>query len=168
LFELGRSSGLECVVVRPPLVYGPGVKANFRTMMKLLSMGVPMPLGAVTARRSLVARDNLVDLLWHCVSRSEAVGRVLMVSDAEDLSVPELLRRLGQALGKPARLIPVPPTLLDWSARLFGKAQVAKRLLWPLEVDSSATRELLGWCPPVSLDEALHSTAQAFLRSQHR
>ena len=163
LFALGRESGMEVTAVRPPLVYGPGVKANFRSMMRLLSRRIPLPLGAVRARRSLVAVDNLADLLVHCLRRPEAAGQVLLVSDGEDLSVNDMLRRLGRALGKRALLLPVPPPLLDLAARAAGKPALAQRLLRPLEVDIEPTRRLLGWSPPFGVDESFRRTALDFL-----
>lgn len=168
LLAMGRDPRLECIVVRPPLVYGPGVRANFRSMMTLVARGVPLPLGAVRAKRSLIALDNLVDLLWLCARHERAAGRVWLASDGEDLTVPDLLRRLGDALGRPARLVPVPPRLLDWAARIAGKRDLARRLLWPLQVDSEPTRRTLGWCPPVDVDQALRATARAFLAEQRR
>lgn len=163
LLRLGRETALEVSIVRPPLVYGPGVKANFRAMMKWLARGVPLPLGAVDNRRSLVALDNLVDLLVLCARHPQAPGHVFLASDGEALSTAELLRRLGLALGRPARLLPVPPTLLAAGLRLLGKRDFVNRLLGSLEVDSSLARELLGWTPPLAVDEALARTAQAFL-----
>ncbi|RHW20182.1 UDP-glucose 4-epimerase family protein [Pseudomonas jilinensis] len=163
LLALGRETGLEIVIVRPPLVYGPGVKANFERMLNWLSRGIPLPLGATNNLRSLVARDNLVDLLVTCVDHPAAANQVFLVSDGEDLSTTELLRRLGSALGKPARLLPVPPTLLCWGASLLGKQDVASRLCGSLQVDMRKTCELLNWEPPVPVDDALAVVAQSYL-----
>ena len=165
LRAISAQSGMEVVIVRPPLVYGPGVKANFQTMMRWLHLGIPLPLGGVTGnRRSLVALDNLADLLILCLDHPAAANRTFMVSDGEDLSTADLLRRLGQAMGKPARLLPVPPRLLQAGARLLGKGDVAQRLLGSLQVESCLTREMLGWAPPVSVDEGLRRAAMAFRR----
>ena len=160
---LSADTGMELVIVRPVLVYGPGVKANFRNLMAWLARGWPLPLGAVHNRRSLLALDNLVDLLVTCVRHPAAAGQTFLASDGEDLSTTELLRRLGAALGKPARLLPVPASWLQGAARLLGGSGLAQRLCGSLQVDSGQTLDLLGWTPPVTVDDALRKTAQAFL-----
>ena len=158
---------MEVVIIRPPLVYGPGVKANFLAMMHWLKRGIPLPLGAVTGnKRSLVALDNLVDLIVTCLDHPAAANQTFLVSDGESLSTAALLRRMGAALGRPARLIPVPVTMLKLTAALLGKSSVAQRLCGSLEVDISKTRELLGWVPPVSVDEGLRRTAAHWIESQ--
>ena len=155
LRELSAQTGMEVVIIRPPLVYGPGVKANFAAMMRWLRRGVPLPLGAIHNQRSLVALDNLVDLIVTCLTHPAAANQTLLVSDGEDVSTTELLRRMGQAMGRPARLIPVPASWLKLAAALVGKPDVAQRLCGSLQVDIEKTRRLLGWSPPVSLDEGL-------------
>ncbi len=161
LREISAQTGMEVVIIRPPLVYGPGVKANFQAMMRWLNRGLPLPLGAVTHnRRSLVALDNLVDLIVTCIAHPAAANQTFLVSDGEDLSTTDLLRRMGQALGKPARLLPVPPALLKLGAALIGKPELAQRLCGSLQVDISKTRQLLGWTPPVSVDEGLRRAAK--------
>lgn len=162
LQALAAETGLEVVIIRPPLVYGPGVKANFRSMMRWLSKGIPLPLGAIHNRRSLVALDNLVDLITTCIEHPAAANQTFLVSDGEDLSTSQLLRRMGLALGRPARLLPVPAWLLEAGARLLGKRALAQRLCGSLQVDISKTRELLNWSPPVGVDEALRRTAERF------
>jgi nucleoside-diphosphate-sugar epimerase len=163
LWQISENSGMEVVVIRPPLVYGPGVKANFERMMHLLARGVPLPLGAVKDnRRSLVALDNLVDLLCLCLSHPRAAGRTFMVADGEDLSTAELLRRLAHALHAPARLLSVSPHILSCAANLLGKKGVARRLLGNLQVDSAETREILDWKPPVTVDQGLQRTVQGW------
>ncbi len=160
LLALSAATGMEVVIVRPPLVYGPAVKANFASLMRVVRRGVPLPLGAVTAnRRSLVALDNLVDLLITCTIHPAAAGQTFLVSDGEDLSTTELLRRVGHAVGKPARLIPVPSALLTLGARLLGKGAVSQRLLGSLQADISHTKTTLDWAPPVSVDEGLRRAA---------
>ena len=153
---LCQNKGMELVVVRPPLVCGPHAPGNFASLMRALQCGIPLPLGAVTAnRRSLVALDNLVDLLLTCLDHPAAAGEAFLVSDGEDLSTADLLRRLGQAMNKPTRLFPVPPSLLQFGANLLGKGDMAQRLLGNLQVDISHTRDTLNWTPPISVDEGL-------------
>jgi UDP-glucose 4-epimerase len=164
LGALARETGLEVVIVRPPLVYGPGVKANFFALLKWLQRGVPLPFGAIHNRRSLVALENLVDLVVTCVEHPAAPGQTLLVSDGEDLSTTELLRRLAAALGKRARLVPIPERALVLAARALGAGSIAQRLCGSLVLDSAPTRRLLGWAPPVSVDEGLHAAAEAYLR----
>lgn len=164
LREIAVQTGMEVVIIRPPLVYGPGVKANFQTMMRWLTGGVPLPLGAINNRRSLVALDNLVDLIVTCIDHPAAANQTFLVSDGEDLSTTQLLQRMGQALGKPARLIPVPTALLTLGAALIGKPAIAQRLCGSLQVDISKMRQLLGWTPPVSVDEGLKRAAEGYLR----
>jgi nucleoside-diphosphate-sugar epimerase len=161
LRAIAQETGMEVVIIRPPLVYGPGVKANFAAMVKWLQRGVPLPLGAIDNRRSLVALDNLVDLIVTCIHHPAAANQTFMVSDGEDVSTTELLRRMGVALGKPARLLPVPPRLLEWGAALAGKQDMAQRLFSSLQVDMEKTRQLLGWVPPVSLAQGLLQVAQS-------
>ncbi|MBB3102670.1 UDP-glucose 4-epimerase family protein [Azomonas macrocytogenes] len=166
LQALCAATGMELVIIRPVLVYGPGVKANFRSMMKWLYRGIPLPLGAIDNRRSLVALTNLADLIVTCVAHPSAANQVLLVSDGEDLSTADLLHRLGRALGRPAHLLPVPPTLLETGARLLGKAALAQRLCGSLQVDIGKTRALLGWNPPLRVEAALHETARHFLEHE--
>lgn len=166
LLALGAESGLEVVIVRPPLIYGPGVKANFLSMLRWLKRGVPLPLGAIDNRRSLVALDNLVDLLVLCLSHPAAAGQRFLVSDGEDLSTTELLRRLGQALGRPAWLLPVPQAWIEAGARLLGRQSLSQRLCGSLQVNIDKTCEWLGWTPPLTVDQALARTAAHFLENQ--
>ena len=155
LRAIAARTGLEVVVVRPPLVYGSGVRANFRRLMNLVQRRLPLPLGSVVNRRSLVALDNLVDMLICCAVHPVAAGETFLVSDDDDLSTPDLLRRLGVAMGVPVRLFPAPRWLLLQGARLIGKRGEAERLLGSLQVDIRRTRELLGWEPLISVDEGL-------------
>lgn len=168
LRTLAAETGMEVVIIRPTLVYGPGVKANFLSMMRWLYKGVPLPLGAIDNRRSLVSLDNLVDLIVTCINHPSAANQTFLVSDGEDISTTELLRRMGLALGKPARLLPVPSQLLKAAATVLGKQAFSQRLCGSLQVDISKTRELLDWTPPVSVDEALHSAAKHFLEQQNK
>ena len=166
LRALAAETGMEVVIIRPPLVYGPGVKANFLSMMSWLHKGVPLPLGAIDNRRSLVALDNLVDLIVTCIDHPAAANQTFLVSDGEDFSTSELLRRMAAALGKPARLLPVPSGLLQAGAAMLGKQVLAQRLCGSLQVDIGKTRQLLNWTPPLSVDEALRKTAEHFLEHQ--
>ena len=163
LREIAEKTGLEVVIIRPPLVYGPGVRANFLRLMQGIMSGVPLPLGAIDNRRSLVALDNLVDLIEACLNNPQAINQTFLVSDGDDLSTKALFQRTAVALGRPVRLIPVPVSLLWTMARLFGKSDFAQRLCGSLQVDISKTRHRLSWSPPISVDEALHKTAKHFL-----
>jgi nucleoside-diphosphate-sugar epimerase len=164
LRELESDTGMQVVVVRPPLVYGPGVKANFRALMQAVARGVPLPLGAIDNRRSLVALDNLVDFIVACVEHPAAAGQTFLVSDGVDLSTPNLVRHIAHAMHRPARLVPVPMGLLGALAALTGKRAAMHRLCSSLEVDISKSRRLLGWAPPLSLDEAFDRAVQALCR----
>ncbi|WP_081811725.1 UDP-glucose 4-epimerase family protein [Ectopseudomonas composti] len=155
LMRLGNETGMEVVIIRPPLVYGPGVKGNFASLIKLMAKGIPLPLGAIYNKRSLVGIDNLVDLIIRCIDHPAAANQVFLAGDGEDLSTTELLRSLAEVMGQPARLIPVPVGLLSLGATLLGKQEVARRLLGSLQVDISKAREVLGWEPPVSVKEGL-------------
>lgn len=166
LRAVADETGMEVVIIRPVLVYGPGVKANFLSMMRWLHKGVPLPFGAIHNRRSLVALDNLVDLIVTCLDHPGAANQTFLVSDSEDLSTSELLRRMGAALGKPARLLPVPSGLLETGAAMLGKKALSQRLCGSLQVDIGKTRELLNWTPPLRVDEALLKTAKHFLEQQ--
>jgi nucleoside-diphosphate-sugar epimerase len=159
LRELAMQTGMEVVIIRPPLVYGPGVKANFAAMMRWLKRGVPLPLGAINNQRSLVALGNLVDLIVTCLTHPAAANQTFLVSDGEDVSTTELLRRMGQAMGHPARLIPVPASWLKLAAALVGKPDIAQRLCGSLQVDIEKTRRLLDWTAPLTLDQGLKKAA---------
>jgi len=164
LFNLAQATGIEVVVIRPPLIYGPNVKANFRKLIETVDKGVPLPLGAVHNQRSLVALDNLVDFICLCTTHPKAAGEVFLISDGEDVSTTELLQKVAKALGKPSRLIPVPVSLMTFAAKLIGKADVAERLFGSLQVDSNKARELLGWQPVVTMDKQLKKTVYPYLR----
>jgi UDP-glucose 4-epimerase len=168
LRAIAEESGMEVVIVRPTLVYGPGVKANFLSMMRWLKRGVPLPFGAIHNRRSLVSLYNLVDLLVTCIHHPAAANQTFLVSDGLDVSTTELLRRIGEALGRPARLLPVPSVLLEMGAIALGRRALSQRLCGSLQVDIDKTRQLLGWTPPISLDEALKRTANYYLEHQDK
>lgn len=163
LRALADETGMEVVIIRPVLVYGPGVQANFLSMMRWLHKGLPLPLGAIHNQRSLVALDNLVDLIVTCVEHPAAANQTFLVSDGEDLSTTTLLRRMAKAIGKPAHLLPLPAWMLEAGAAILGRRALAQRLCGSLQVDISKTRELLGWTPPCSVDDALRKTGKHFL-----
>ena len=167
LLALGAETGLEVVIVRPPLIYGPGVKANFLSMMRWLKKGVPLPFGAIMNRRSLVAVDNLVDLLVVCIMHPAAAGQRFLVSDGEDLSTTELLDRLSTALDKPARLLPIPQSWLEGIFTVAGLGSLNQRLCGSLQVNMDKTIELLEWTPPLTVEQALAKTAQHFLKEPY-
>lgn len=161
LRRIAADTGMEVVVIRPPLIYGPGVNGNFASMVRWLKRGLPLPFGAVTHnRRSLVALDNMVDLITTCIDHPAAANQTFLISDGEDVSTTELLRRIGRAMGKSARLWPIPCAFLQASVGLLGKRDIAKRLLGNLQVDVSHTCQRLGWKPVISLDEGLRRTVQ--------
>jgi len=165
LRQLAKDTGIEVVIIRPPLIYGPGVKANFQSMIHWLDKGIPLPLGAINNRRSLVALDNLIDLIVTCIHHPAAANQTFLAGDGEDLSTSELLQRMSAALGKKAWLLPVPSFLLVWGASLIAKQAMAQRLCGSLQVDISKARDLLDWKPPVNVDEALRKTAQYYMKS---
>ncbi|MHB8058186.1 MAG: UDP-glucose 4-epimerase family protein [Desulfuromonadaceae bacterium] len=160
LRKIEAETGLEVVVVRPTLVYGPGVKANFLNMMKVISRGIPLPLASITNKRSLIYVGNLVDALAVCATHPAAAGKTYLVSDGEDVSTPELIRRTAAALGVPARLFPTPVSLMKLVGKLAGKSGAVNRLTGSLTVDSSKIRRELGWVPPFTMEEGLGETAK--------
>jgi len=160
LTQLSRTSALEVVILRPPLVYGPGVKANFLRLLRTVDRGLPVPLGAIHNRRSLVYVDNLADAIATCLDRPAAANRTFLVSDGEDVSMPELIRRVAGALDRPVRLVGVPLWLLRFGARLLRRDADFERLAGDLAVDASAIRRDLGWQPPYSMQAGLESTAK--------
>lgn len=158
LWRVAAETGLEIVVVRPPLVYGPEVKGNFAAMLAVLRRGIPLPLASVRNARSLVYVRNLADALLLCATHPAAARQTYLVSDGEDLSTPDLLRRLGLAMGKPPRLLACPPVLLKMMGRLVGRGAQIERLLGSLRVDSGKIRRELGWTPPCPVAEGLKAT----------
>jgi nucleoside-diphosphate-sugar epimerase len=162
---LAATAGIETAVVRPPLVYGPGVGANFLRLMRAVHRGVPLPLGAVDNRRSLVYVENLADVLALCASHPAAAGGTFLASDGPPLSTPALVRALGRALGRRPRLVPVPPALLRGAASLVGRGPAVERLCGSLVVDDSRVRAALGWRPPFGAEAGLARTARAYLET---
>ncbi len=166
LLEIAAQTGMEVVIVRPPLVYGPGVRANFLTMMRWLERGIPLPLGAIDNRRSLLGLDNLLDLLINCVTHPEAANQTFLVSDGQDISTTDLLRALAKALQVRPRLIALPQPWLERSLSLLGRADMAQRLCGNLAVNIEKTRRVLDWNPPATLQQSLLMTAQHFQAHQ--
>ncbi len=162
LLALSEETGLEVVIVRPTLVYGAGVKGNFAQMLRVLHRRIPLPLASVRNARSLVYVGNLVDALVLCVTHPKAAGQTYLVSDGEDISTPELLSRLSQAMGFSARIFPFPIWGLELAANLFDKGEQARRLTGSLQIDSSKIRRELGWSPPFTLQQGLQETAKHF------
>jgi nucleoside-diphosphate-sugar epimerase len=160
LHRVAVETGLEVVIVRPPLVYGAGVKGNFVQMLNVLFRNIPLPFASVRNLRSLVYVENLVDALIVCVIHPAASGQTYLISDGEDISTPDLLRQLGAAMGHPARFLPCPSALLKLAGRLVGKSAQVDRLLGSLQIDSSKIRRELGWRPPYTLQQGLQATAE--------
>ena len=164
LLKIAQETGLEVVIIRPPLVYGPGVKANFLSLLRWVHKGFPLPLGMINNKRSFVALDNLVDLICVCLDHPNAKDQIFLVSDDHDLSTTELLQGMAKALGQSSRLIPVPMFVLNSGARLLGKADIAQRLFSSLQVDISKTKALLGWSPPITVEQGLKKVAEAYIK----
>lgn len=166
LFDFAASSGLEVVVIRPPLIYGPGVRANFERMVRLIGRGIPLPFGGIRNRRSLVALDNLLDLIKACVSSPHASGQVFCVSDSSPISTPELFRAVGEAMDRSVMMIAIPETFLAVAFKLIGKSAYIDRLISSLHVDISHTQDTLGWVPKVNPSDALRATVNDIINKE--
>lgn len=164
LRQTGADTGMEVVVLRAPLVYGPGVKGNFLRLLSAVDRGLPLPLASIDNRRSLIYVGNLVDAIVACIDAPAAAGKTFLVSDGEDVSTPVLIRKLAAAMGKPPRLLPCPVALLRFGAALLGQRAAAQRLTGSLQVDSSRIRRELGWQPRYSLDQGLNATVRWYYR----
>lgn len=164
LLEISAKTGMEVVILRAPLVYGPGVGANFLRLMCAVNRRMPFLFGLVDNCRSLIYLGNLVDAIVACLDHPAAAGETYLLSDGEDVSTPELINRLAKALNRSPRLLPIPPVLLRWGGQLFGKGPEINRLLGSLVVDSSAIRSEMGWMPPHSMQEGLQVTASWYRR----
>ena len=160
LLELAKDSGMNVIIIRPPLVYGPGVKANFASMLRWVKKGIPLPLGGATNRRSLIYVGNLTDLIIHAALNPAAANQIFLAGDGVDLSVAELLKAIATASEKPSRLIPVPSRLMQAALALVGKKAIAQRLFSSLEVDIEKTKTVLNWTPPFSVEEGLKLTVK--------
>jgi nucleoside-diphosphate-sugar epimerase len=158
LKKISKDTGMELVIIRSPLVYGPNVKANFLRMIQYVKRGIPLPLGAIQNKRSLISIDNLVDFILTTISHPKAANQTFLISDDEDISTTDLLRRIGKYIGKPARLIPLHPKILSFLFNILGRQDFGDRLLGSLEVDITKAKKLLAWSPPKTLDESLRVT----------
>lgn len=170
LEELADKSGMEVVIIRPPLVYGPGVKANFASLLNFVNRGLPLPFGCIKKNhRSLVFIDNLVDLVVSCIDHPGAANQIFLVSDDDDISTYQMIKFMSEGLDRPSRLFPVPLWCYRLAGMLLGKSPVVDRLLGSLQVDIEHTKSTLGWRPPHSLSQGFYETAQAFLhkKSEH-
>jgi nucleoside-diphosphate-sugar epimerase len=171
LLQIAEETGMEVVIVRPPSVYGPGVKANFASMMHWVNKGVPLPFGLIDNQRSLVALDNLVDFIALCADKDlspKAANEVFLISDGEDVSTAQLLHKVAKAFNKKVLLLPIPVWLMTFMAKLLGKGDVANRLFGSLQVDSSKANDLLDWKPVTTMDEQLKKTAHAYLSEKNK
>ena len=155
LRRIASETGMEVVIIRPPLVYGPGVKGNFSTMMRFAQKNLPLPLGSIHNKRSLVALDNLVDLIVTCIEHPKAVNQTFLVSDDCDVSTTELIEMLTLAAGKKPRLVPFPVGVMRFISQLLGKGAVFERLCGNLQVDIGHTKKTLGWKPVVSVEQGI-------------
>lgn len=161
LLRIAADTGLEVVLLRPPLVYGPGVKANFLRLMQMIQKGWPLPLGAIRNRRSLLYLGNFVDAIQLCVEHPDAAGQTFLLDDGEPISTPDLVRAIARAMDRPARLLAVPVGVLEMAGAMLGKRAAVARLSGSLYVDSSLIRSRLGWTPPYSMEAGLAETVAA-------
>jgi nucleoside-diphosphate-sugar epimerase len=166
--KICESSNMEFVIIRPPLVYGPRVKANFAALMKWVNKAIPLPLGGIKHnKRSLVSVDNLVDLIITCIEHPKAANQTFLVSDDEDVSTTGLLQNMAVALNVPSRLLPVPASWFEFFAKLIGKPAISQRLCGSLQVDISKTKTLLNWQPPYSMAECMKKTADVYINQNN-
>lgn len=165
LLKISSDTGMEVVIIRPPLVYGPNVKGNFAKLGALVAKGVPLPLAMVKNQRSFVAIDNLVDLIITCINHPKAANQIFLASDGQDLSTPELLNGMAKAMGRDIKLFPLPLSLLSLGAAMIGKKDEANRLLGSLHLDISKTRDVLGWSPLINAEEGLRRCFDASAES---
>jgi nucleoside-diphosphate-sugar epimerase len=163
LHQVSARTGLEVVIIRPPLIYGPNVKGNFLSMLRWVHRGIPLPLGAIHNQRSLLGIDNLIDLIITCIDHPAAANQVFLASDDQDLTTTELLRYLSTTMGKPSRLLPVPASLLRIGGELIGREDIIRRLIGNLQIDISRTKSMLDWTPPLSATDGLRKTVNWFL-----
>ena len=164
LHHIAGDTGLEVVILRPPLVYGPGVKANFLSLFKIVDRGIPLPLASINNHRSLIYLGNFIDAITSCINQPKTAGQTYLVSDDEDVSTPELIQRVAVALGRPARLFPFPPSFMRFAGKLLGKLDAVERLVGSLTIDSSKIQRELGWKPPYTMEQGLKETGEWYKR----
>ena len=166
LIDISRKTGMEVVILRLPLVYGPGIKANMARLFRVVRNGIPLPFARIHNARSLLYVGNLVDAVRVSLDHPSAAGQVFLVSDSEDVSTPALIRRMARALGRPARLIPIPPSLMRWAGDLIGRSEEVDRLFGSLVVDSGKIRRVLNWKPPYTLNQGIKETADWYRQTR--
>ncbi len=164
LHNISDATGLEIVILRLPLVYGQGVKANFLRLLDLVARRIPLPLAHVNNRRSLIYLGNLTDAIVTCIIHPKAAGQTYMVSDGQDVSTPELIRMIAKAMGKKARLFPCPAPLLKMIGKIAGKSSEVERLTGSLQIDSAKIRKTLNWTPPFTIEEGICKTVQWYIK----
>ncbi len=168
LKQTGQAGGMEVVIIRPPLVYGPGVKAHFLQLLKIVQRGIPLPLGSIHNARSFIYLDNLVDAIVTCIQHPSAADETFLVSDGQDLSTADLVRLIASAMDKRTILLPIPQTLLRLGGKVLGKGDMVGKIMDSLQIDSSHIRKNLGWSPPHTAREGLRETVRWFLDQQKR
>lgn len=162
LKKISQETGLEVVIIRPPLIYGPGVKANFLKMMRWVERGIPLPLGSIQNQRSLLGIDNLIDFIEVCLTHPRAAGKTFLVSDDHDLSTTELLKGIARSMGQSSKLVAIPQRILEGVLGILGQRRIAERLCGSLQLDIQPTKDQLGWRPPYSVEDQLIKTSQAY------
>jgi nucleoside-diphosphate-sugar epimerase len=165
LHEQCQVHGLRLTILRPPIVYGPGVKGNFLALMKALQWGIPLPLASIENRRSMIYLGNLLDAIKACINSQAPVGNTYLVSDGEDMSTPDLIRQLSKTLDTTPRLFPFPSSLLALGATVLGRRNDWQRLAGSLQIDSSKIRRELSWRPPYSVAQGLEETGRWYLKA---
>ena len=160
LWDITAKTGLEIVILRLPLVYGPGVKGNLAKLLNIIRLGIPLPLGGIKNKRSMIGMDNLVDLLIRCIDHPEANGKTFLASDGEDLSTPELIKFIASSMGRKANLFPFPISILKFLGSVFGRREEINRLVGSLRIDNSYTKKTLNWTPPISVEEGIRRMVQ--------
>ncbi len=162
LKKIAQETGLEVVIIRPPLIYGPGVKANFLKMMRWVERGIPLPLGSIQNQRSLLGIDNLIDFIQACLTHPKAAGQTFLVSDEHDLSTTELLKEIALSMGQSSKLVAIPQRALEWVLGILGQRRIAERLCGSLQLDIKPTKDQLGWRPPYSFEDQMSKTIEAY------
>ncbi|HBT32533.1 MAG TPA: NAD-dependent dehydratase [Pusillimonas sp.] len=160
LWEISKETGMEVVILRPPLVYGPNMKGNLLSLFRLIERGVPLPFGAIRNSRSLIYTGNLIGAIEACLVHPKAVGQIFLVSDNEDTSTPELIRKIARALEKRCHLLPIPSQLFSWAGKILGREAMVNRLTGSLSVNTQPIRNVLNWTPPYTAEEGLRLTAK--------